>query len=93
MLTRQRCRGDAANSSTVHAIGLPDSLASETMRSGNTSSVAKTLAASALAQRGIAKQTGSATEDLAAKVLASPKYAEDTKVLAASVLSQSNKER
>lgn len=69
------------------------SLASETLRSGSTSDVAKTLAASALSQRSTSRQTSSTTEDLAARVLASPKYADDTKVLAASVLSQSNKER
>lgn len=68
-------------------------LASEVLHDSHASQVAKSLAASALAQRNGAKQTGSEMEDLASKVLQSDKYADTTKELAASVLSQSNKSR
>jgi endonuclease III len=78
---------------TKQTSGRVASLASETLRNGNTSQTAKTLAASALSQRSTSRQTGSTTEDLASKVLASAKYAEETKILAASVLAQSNKDR
>lgn len=68
-------------------------LASETLRSSSSSQVAKSLAASALSQRSGDRQTGSKMEDTAARVLAGDRYAKDTKVLAASVLSQANKQR
>lgn len=68
-------------------------LAAETLRDSGASKVAKSLAASALAQRSGGKQTGAEMEDLAAKVLAGKRHAEETKELAASVLAQSNKER
>jgi len=55
--------------------------------------VAKSLAASALSQRSGDKQTGAKMEDKAARVLASDRYAKETKELAASVLSQANKQR
>ena len=59
----------------------------------NSSKTAKILAGSALSQVQKGKQTGSKVEDLASKVLQSPKYSDKTKSLAGSVLSQSNKER
>lgn len=68
-------------------------LASETLQSGSSSQVAKSLAASALSQRSGDRQTGAKVEDTAARVLASDHYAKDTKELAASVLSQANKQR
>lgn len=68
-------------------------LASETLLDPSASQVAKSLAASALAQRKASKQTGADMEDLASRVLRSEKFSEDTKDLAASVLSQSNKAR
>lgn len=68
-------------------------LAAETLHSDKSSKVAKSLAASALAQHGNTRQTGAEMENLASKVLKSDKYAEATKELAASVLSQSNKSR
>ena len=68
-------------------------LASETLQNKQASQVAKSLAASALAQRGGARQTGAAMEDVASKVLRSDKYAGATKELAASILAQANKER
>jgi hypothetical protein len=68
-------------------------LAAETLQNERASQTAKSLAASALAQRNGSKQTGAEMEDLAAKVLASEHYADETKELAASVLSQSNKAR
>lgn len=67
--------------------------AAATLRDPNASATAKSLAGSALAQSGTAKQTGADMEDKAAKVLASPKYSENTKSLAGSVLSQANKTR
>ncbi|QMU26598.1 hypothetical protein [Adhaeribacter radiodurans] len=57
------------------------------------SSIAKTLAGSALSQVNKGHQTGSKVEDIASKALSSSKYSNETKVLAASVLSQSNKGR
>jgi hypothetical protein len=68
-------------------------LAAETLQSNQASHVAKSLAASALAQRNSGKQTGAAMEEKAAKVLAGKHYAEETKELAASVLAQANKAR
>lgn len=69
------------------------SLASETLSNKHASNVAKSLAASALAQRNTAKETGAQMEALASKVMRSDKYADATKELAATVLSQSNKAR
>jgi hypothetical protein len=68
-------------------------LASETLQSSSASQVAKSLAASALAQRSGDRQTGSHMEDVASRVLRSEKFSDNTKDLAASVLSQSNKAR
>ncbi|AUG06458.1 hypothetical protein [Pseudomonas sp. S09G 359] len=68
-------------------------LAAETLSNPNASAIAKSLAASALAQSGTDKQTGAQMEEKAGKALQSGKYSEDTKSLAASVLSQANKER
>jgi hypothetical protein len=68
-------------------------LASATLQSGNSSQVAKSLAASALSQRSGVRQTGATMEDTAARVLASDRYSKTTKELAASVLSQANKQR
>jgi hypothetical protein len=55
--------------------------------------VAKSLAASALSQRNAGHQTGSRMEDVASRVLDASKYNSETKALAGSVLSQSNKGR
>jgi hypothetical protein len=68
-------------------------LASDVLQDSSASQVAKSLAASALAQRSGSKQTGAEMEDLASRVLRSSKYSEDTRDLAASVLSQSNRSR
>ena len=68
-------------------------LAAETLQDNRASQIAKSLAASALAQRGVGKQTGAEMEDKAARVLASDRYSDDTIQLAASVLAQANKER
>lgn len=68
-------------------------LAGETLNNPNASAIAKSLAASALAQSGTDKQTGAEMEEKAGKALQSDKYSGGTKSLAASVLSQSNKER
>jgi hypothetical protein len=57
------------------------------------SAIAKSLAASVVAQANTSKQTGADLEGRASKVLQSDKYSNSTKELAASVLSQSNKER
>ena len=69
------------------------STASRILRSNSTSQTAKSLAASALAQRQKGCQTGSQMEDLASKVLSSSKYSRETKTIAGSVLAQANKER
>lgn len=68
-------------------------LASSVMRDPHASEIAKSLAASVVAQSHSAKQTGSIMEDKATKVLRSDKYSDTTKSLAGSVLSQSNKNR
>jgi hypothetical protein len=68
------------------------SLAAKILQDPNSSNIKKELAGSALSQSKKNNQTGAQTEDKAAKVLASEKCSE-TKALAASVLSQSNKER
>jgi hypothetical protein len=68
-------------------------MASETLQSSHSSQMAKSLAASALSQRSGDKQTSAQMEDKAARVLASDRYAKETKELAASVLSQANKQR
>lgn len=68
-------------------------LASETLQNNQSSQVARSLAASALAQRNTGKQTGAKMEDLASRVLSGKRYAGETKELAASVLTQANKAR
>ncbi|QXI39648.1 hypothetical protein [Pseudomonas xantholysinigenes] len=68
-------------------------LASETLRDPSASAIAKSLAASALAQAHTSKQTGAAMEATASKVLQSEKYSANSKSLAASLVSQSNKDR
>ncbi|WP_455826230.1 hypothetical protein [Pseudomonas graminis] len=68
-------------------------LAAETLSNPNASAIAKSLAASALAQSGTDKQTSAEMEEKAGKALQSGQYSEETKSLAASVLSQANKER
>ncbi len=68
-------------------------LAAEVLHSKSSSEIAKSLAASALAQASTGKQTGADMETKASKVLSSDKYSDDTKTLAAAVLAQSNKER
>lgn len=57
----------------------------------NASATARSLAGSALAQAGTAKQTGARMEDRASQVLSSSNYSATTRSLARSVLSQSNK--
>jgi len=68
-------------------------LASETLRDPNASAIAKSLAASALAQANSSKQTGAKMEHEAGKVLQSDKYSEISKTLAGSLVSQSLKSR
>ena len=68
-------------------------LASETLRDPYASAIAKSLAASTLAQANTGKQTGAEMEEKAGRVLQSDKYSDDTKTLAASVVSQSNQAR
>ncbi|MGY2230109.1 hypothetical protein HX780_04770 [Pseudomonas tolaasii] len=68
-------------------------LASETLRDPQASAIAKSLAASTLAQANTGKQTSAEMEAKAGRVLQSDKYSEETKALAASVVSQSNQAR
>ena len=81
------------SNNTKQTSGRIATLASETLQNNQSSQIAKSLAASALAQAGTSRQTGAEMENLASRVLQSDKYAEVTKELAASVLSQSNKQR
>ncbi|MGB3126771.1 MAG: hypothetical protein WBB95_23415 [Pseudomonas sp.] len=78
---------------TKQTSGKIATLAAETLNNATSSTIAKSLAASALAQKGTDKQTSAEMEEKAGKVLGSDKYSDDTKALAASVLSQANKER
>ena len=68
-------------------------LASETLRDPHASAIAKSLAASTLAQASTGKQTSAEMEAKAGRVLQSEKYSEETKTLAGSVVSQANKAR
>jgi hypothetical protein len=68
-------------------------LASETLRDPHASAIAKSLAASTLAQANTGKQTSAEMEAKAGRVLQSEKYSEETKTLAGSVVSQANKAR
>ncbi|MDD2049699.1 hypothetical protein [Pseudomonas putida] len=68
-------------------------LASETLRDSAASAIAKSFAASALAQTNTGKQTSAEMEAKAGKALQSSKFSADTKKLAASVASQNNKQR
>ncbi len=67
------------------------SSAGSILSSKNASAIQKQLAASALSQTKSSNQTSSAMETKASAVLKSGKYNSDTKGLAASLLSQSNK--
>lgn len=69
------------------------SLAGSVLQDPNASAAAKRMAASALAQRQPGHQTGAALEDDAARILASEKYSDQTRTLAASVVAQANKAR
>ena len=66
-------------------------LASETLNDNSSSATAKTLAGSVLSQVQRGFQPSESVQTLAGKVLESSKYNEDTKSLAASVVSQSPK--
>ena len=68
-------------------------LASETLRDPHASKIAKSLAASALAQANTGKQTSAEMEAKAGQVLQSEKYSAETKALAGSVVSQANQAR
>lgn len=68
-------------------------LASQTLRNPSASATAKELAGSALAQASTKKQPSSEVEAKAGMVLQSNKYSEETKTLAASLVSQSNSSR
>lgn len=68
-------------------------LASQVLRSQQSSGIQKSLAGSVLSQVDKQKMTGSQMEDVASKVLKSEKYSDVTKSLAGSVLSQSDKKR
>lgn len=68
-------------------------LASETLRNPSASAIAKSLAASTLAQANTGKQTSAEMEAKAGRVLQSEKYSVETKTLAGSVVSQANKAR
>jgi hypothetical protein len=69
------------------------SLASHTLHDPKASTIAKSLAASALSQSHTQNQTGAQMEHKAAQVLKSDKYSKETKTLAASVVARANKER
>lgn len=69
------------------------SRAARILQDANASQIQRSLAGSALAQNGTSKQTGAEMEEIASKALSSDKYNATTKELAASVLSQSNRDR
>jgi hypothetical protein len=86
-------KGGAMSKNTKQTSAQIARLAAETLQDKQASQIAKSLAASALAQVSGGKQTGAAMEEKAARVLSSEHSADLTKQLAASVLAQSNKER
>lgn len=63
------------------------SQAAQVLKDPNASAIQKSLAGSALSQSGTSNQTGGKMETTASKVLNSSKYNDQTKTLAASVLS------
>lgn len=63
------------------------------MNNPNASGIQKSLAGSALSQKGSSNQTSGAMEHKASAALNNPRSSELTKELAASVLAQSNKGR
>lgn len=65
----------------------------QVLKDPNTSAIQKSLAGSALSPSGTSNQTGAQMETTASKVLNISKYNDQTKTLAASVLTQVNKER
>lgn len=67
--------------------------AGKILQDPNASAIQRSLAASVIAQRGTSSQTGSDMETKASNVMKSDKYNSDTKELAASLVSQSNRER
>lgn len=69
------------------------SQAAAALRDSSTSGIAKSLAASVLSQRQGTHQTGKDMEATASNVLKSPKYSDQTKAFAASIVSQANKVR
>lgn len=85
--------GNTMSKNTKGTSGGMASKAGSILGNPNASATARSLAGSALAQAGTAKQTGARMEDSAAQVLSSSKYSATTKSLAGSVLSQSNKKR
>ena len=68
-------------------------LAGRTLSDPNASAVQRSLAGSALAQRGTGKQTSAAVEQAASRALSGSRSADTTKTLAGSVVSQSNRKR
>ena len=69
------------------------STAAKTLNNPNASAIQRSLAGSALSQRGTSNQTSGAMEHKASAALDNPRSSPLTKQLAASVLSQSNKGR
>jgi len=69
------------------------SLAAKTLGDPDSSTIAKKLAGSALAQAQTGKQTGADLETLASKALQDRRLSDATQALAATVLAQSNKKR
>lgn len=67
--------------------------AAKILNDKNASKIQRSLAGGVLSQRDPDKQTGAIMEDKASRVLQSEKYSDTTKTLAASLLSQSNKNR
>lgn len=76
-----------------HSLVKLGSKPAKALRSPNSSEIQKSLAASVLSQTNSNKETGKEMETFASKVLTSTKYNKDTKSFAASLVSQSNKER
>lgn len=68
-------------------------IAAQTLRNPDASDIQKSFAASALAQSRTGKQTGADMEAKAGKALNRESSAATTKILAASLVSQSNKKR
>ncbi|MFE8152984.1 hypothetical protein RBA63_14030 [Brenneria goodwinii] len=78
---------------TKQTSGTVASVAAKTLTNPNASAIQRSLAGSALSQKGTSNQTSGSMEGKASAALDNPRSSDLTKQLAASVLAQANKNR